>query len=85
MADTMTPQEHYAAGMEELDDAPDKDATYEGRKVRAARAQAHFQGGLLAAVLEDQEKQQEPGWEAEEALREHRAQNPASGASPDGP
>lgn len=83
MTDRLTPEQHYDAGIKELsrsDQQPEPEAA-----TAALKAQAHFQAGLLAAVLEDQEKLQETGWEEKEALREHRAQNPASGASPDGP
>lgn len=83
MADMMSPQQHYERGRAELGLAatlPEPEC-----QTAAARAQAHFLGGILSAVLTDLDERQEPGWEAEEALREHRAQNPGSGASPDGP
>lgn len=86
MADTMTPQEHYDKGLKELaHSATVGDTDPETSLAAAGRAQAHFLGGILSAVLTDLDERQEPGWEAEEALREHRAQNPGSGASPDGP
>lgn len=59
MADEMTPEQHYDAGIAELAEPGDKDMSGEARLARAGRAQAHFLAGILAAVLADQRDQRE--------------------------
>lgn len=50
----LTPAEHYAEGMEQLAEASHQNVDRTERQIHAARAQAHFLGGLLAVVMEEQ-------------------------------
>jgi hypothetical protein len=60
MTDTMTPRQHYDTGTAELERAAAIVTTDpETSLAQAAVAQAHFQAGLLSAILEDQARQQE--------------------------
>jgi hypothetical protein len=60
MADMMSAQQHYDAGMTELETAARQDLDETERAVHAAVAQGHFQAGLLSAVLEDLAQQDKP-------------------------
>jgi hypothetical protein len=61
MADMMSAQDHYNAGMAELGRSAEIGETDpETSQACAQRAQGHFQAGLLSAVLDDLAHRDEP-------------------------